>query len=141
MDNNRKREEEEDTRQATLLSETDIFGSIIFVNDDFCRISGYRAEELIGKPHNIIRHPDMPAELFRQLWLTIKSGDVFRGVIKNRTKSGLHYWVNATIMPVLDSNEKIVKYIGARYHIHDEALARMLYSDQAKRLNLKRAGI
>lgn len=127
-----------DIGQATLISETDVFGSIIFVNDDFCRLSGYSAEELLGKPHNIVRHPDMPREFFRQLWDTIKKGNVFRGIIKNRTKDGSHYWVNATIMPVFNTtNDTIVKYVSARYHIHDEQLAQMLYKDQARRLHLE----
>lgn len=123
-------------KQATLISETDIYGTIIFANDDFCKISQYAAEELLGKPHNIIRHPDMPGGLFKLLWDTIKKGEVFRGIIKNRARDGTHYWVSATIMPVFDANNKIVKFIGARYHLPDDAQAQRLFNEQAKRLKI-----
>ena len=85
--------------QITLFSETDNHGTILRVNDAFCEVSKYSRDELIGKSHNIIRHPDMPKRLFEDLWRTIQSGDIFRGVIKNRARDNSHYWVNATIMP------------------------------------------
>jgi PAS domain S-box-containing protein len=125
-------------RQVPLFSETDIFGVIIFANDAFCRASKYTLEELIGKPHNIIRHPDMPKQLFKLLWSTIEKGEVFRGVIKNKAKDGSHYWVNATLMPIADQNKKIIKFIGARHLLSDEKLAEELFEQQMKLYELLR---
>lgn len=121
---------------TTILSEADVHGTILAVNSKLCEVSGYTEEELIGKPHSIFRHPDMPKELFRLFWETIKKGEVFKGIIKNRAKDGSYYWVDATIVPVKDDAGKIVKYIGARYHIEDSEMALLLYNRQAKRLNL-----
>ncbi|HEV8513342.1 MAG TPA: PAS domain-containing protein [Cyclobacteriaceae bacterium] len=119
----------EGERNSVIISETDLHGTILSANDPFCTISGYSREELIGRSHNIIRHPSMPKELFRQLWMTIKKGDTFRAVIKNRTKSGDHYWVNATIMPVFHGG-KIIRYVGGRYLITDDKLAEELFQKQ-----------
>jgi PAS domain S-box-containing protein len=121
---------------TTILSEADIHGTITAVNSKLCEVSRYKEEELIGKPHSIFRHADMPKELFRIFWETIKKGDVFKGIIKNRAKDGSYYWVDATIVPVKDSAGKVVKYIGARYHIEDPDMALQLYNRQAIRLNL-----
>ena len=84
---------------AFLVSETDEKGIIIFANDDFCKIAGYGIDELIGKPHNTVRHPDMPKAAYEDLWKTVKSGKSWKGFVKNRTKSGKHYWVFATVFP------------------------------------------
>lgn len=121
---------------TTILSETDLHGTIIFANDKFCEVAKYTREELIGKPQNIVRHPDMPKELFKLFWQTIKRGEVFNGIVKNRAKDGSHYWVDATIVPIRDRNGEIVKYVGSRYHITDETLAVKLYNRQADQLNL-----
>lgn len=82
-----------------LVSQTDEKGNILFANDDFCKIAGYTIEELIGKPHNIIRHPDMPKAAFKDLWDTIKRGEIWTGYVKNMTKSNGFYWVFATVFP------------------------------------------
>jgi PAS domain S-box-containing protein len=121
---------------TTILSEADVYGNILMVNDKLCQVSKYYRDELIGKPHNIFRHKDMPKELFRIFWETIKKGEVFRGIIKNLAKDGSHYWVDGTIVPVKDEDGKITKYIGARYHITDEAMAVELYNRQARKLGL-----
>jgi len=121
---------------TTILSESDPFGTIQLANDKFLEVSKYSREELIGKPHSIVRHPDMPEELFRFFWETIKSGRVFKGIIKNKAKDGSHYWVDATIVPSFDANGKIVKYVGARYHITNDEIALDLYNRQAQKLNL-----
>jgi aerotaxis receptor len=82
-----------------IVSETNSKGEIVFANNDFCKIAGYSMEELIGKPHNIIRHQDMPKIAFRNLWETIQAGNIWKGIVKNKTKNGQYYWVNATAFP------------------------------------------
>ncbi len=86
-----------------LVSETDEKGTIIFANDDFCNIAEYSVDELIGKPHNIVRHKDMPKVAFKDLWDTVKQGKVWTGYVKNATKSGNFYWVFATVFPTITS--------------------------------------
>lgn len=82
-----------------IVTETDAKGIIKFANEDFCKIAGYTLEELIGNPHNMVRHPDMPKEAFLDLWKTIQSGNIWKGIVKNKTKDGGYYWVNATAYP------------------------------------------
>jgi len=89
-----------------ILSETDEQGRIVSVNDDFLRISEFSKEELIGKPHNIVRHKDMPKAAFKDLWETVKSGKVWHGFVKNATKSGGYYWVYATVFPYTSCGER-----------------------------------
>jgi PAS domain S-box-containing protein len=121
----------EANHQVTLFSETDTHGIITFVNDYFCEVSGYTKEELIGRPHNIIRHPDMPGKLFEKLWAVIKRGEVFRAVIKNRAKNGSHYWVQATMMLSRDGGG-VGKYISVRHLLNDDREAEQRYFDQAR---------
>ncbi|AXK48962.1 PAS sensor domain-containing protein [Aliarcobacter trophiarum LMG 25534] len=87
-----------------LVSETDEKGVIIFANDDFCRIAGYDIDDLIGKPHNIIRHQDMPKIAFKDLWDTIRKSVIWTGYVKNRAKNGDFYWVYATVFPTVTSD-------------------------------------
>jgi aerotaxis receptor len=87
-------------QDAFLVSETDEKGVIRFANDSFCNIVGYSIDELIGAPHNIIRHPDMPKAAFVDLWKTIQSGETWTGFVKNLTKNGDYYWVYAVIYPI-----------------------------------------
>ena len=89
-----------------IVSETDAKGNIIFANSDFCDIAGYTIEELIGKPHNIVRHKDMPKAAFKDLWETVKKDQVWSGFVKNATKSGNYYWVFATVFPTITSDGK-----------------------------------
>lgn len=104
---------------SSIVSKTDLKGVITYVNDQFCKISGYSKEELIGKPHNIVRHPNMPKEAFEDLWNTIKDKKIWRGVVENLKKDGSSYFVKATIIPILDENDNIVEYIGLREDITD----------------------
>lgn len=83
-----------------LISATDTLGVIQFVNDAFVRMSGYSREELIGQHHNIVRHPDMPKEAFRDMWATIQSSSSWKGLVKNRRKDGGFYWVDAYVSPI-----------------------------------------
>ncbi|MBT1703909.1 PAS domain-containing protein [Chryseosolibacter indicus] len=121
---------------TTILSESDLYGTITYINPKFTEVSQYRPEELIGKGHNKVRHPDMPKELFKIMWSRIKKGEIFRGVVKNRKKDGGHYWVDAVIVPVFQDG-KIIKYIGARYHIIDDMLAEKLYEKQLIALGIE----
>ena len=89
--------------KVLLVSHTDEHGIIKFVNDDFCKITGYTMEELIGKSHNILRHPYMPSSAFQELWETIRNGDIWTGYLKNKTKNGDFFWVYATIYPFVNS--------------------------------------
>ena len=91
---------------AFLVSETDGKGIIIFANDDFCKMAEYSVDELIGKPHNIVRHKDMPKAAFKDLWDTVKRDEVWSGYVKNATKSGNYYWVFATVFPTITSDGK-----------------------------------
>lgn len=84
---------------AFLVSETDAKGVITFANDDFCKIAEYTLDELMGQPHNLVRHPDMPKAAFKSLWDTVQRGEVWTGYVKNGTKSGGYYWVYATVYP------------------------------------------
>lgn len=83
-----------------IVSETNEKGIIVDVNSEFCQITGYEKEEVIGKPHNILRHTDMPKEAFEKMWNTIKNGETWRGFVKNKTKQGDFYWVYATVSPI-----------------------------------------
>jgi len=100
-----------------LISETDTRGIITYANPKFCEVSGYSLDELLGKPHNIIRHPDMPKAVFKELWDTIKAGKIWQGEIKNRRKDGSHYWVLATVGPLLDSEGYPYRYVSMRVDI------------------------
>ncbi len=82
-----------------LVSETDAKGNILFANDDFCTIAEYTIDELIGNPHSMVRHKDMPKAAFKSLWDTVQRGETWTGYVKNATKSGGFYWVFATVFP------------------------------------------
>jgi aerotaxis receptor len=97
-----------------IISETDLNGVITFANRKFCEISGYSQEELVGQPHNIIRHPDMPKKAFEQMWNTIKSGQPWHGLVKNLRKDGKYYWVETEITLIKDENGNVTGYIAAR---------------------------
>lgn len=92
--------------RAFLVSETDAKGNILFANKQFCKIAEYAEDELVGKPHNLVRHQDMPKAAFKDLWETVKSGNVWQGFVKNKTKSGGFYWVFATVYPYKNENNE-----------------------------------
>lgn len=112
-----------------ILSETDIKGNIILVNEDFVRVSEFSQEELIGQPHNFIRHPDMPRAAFKDLWETIQAGKIWTGYVKNRTKSNGYYWVFATVSPFHSCSGE-AGYLSCRKKASAEEIARAekLYS-------------
>ena len=90
-----------------LVSKTDLKGIITYANDAFVEISGYSREELLGKNHNLVRHPDVPPQAFEDLWRTIKEGLPWRGIVKNRAKSSDHYWVDAFVVPIRENNQTV----------------------------------
>ncbi len=114
----------------TVVSKTDLKGNITYINQDFIDISGFTAEELIGAPQNIVRHPDMPVEAFADFWQTIKSGKAWTGLVKNRCKNGDHYWVEANAAPMLE-NGQMVGYTSIRVKPSREqvAAAEKIYRD------------
>lgn len=93
------------TTDSFLLSETDEKGIIRYANDEFCHFAEYSLEELIGQPHNMVRHPDMPKAAFKDLWETVQSGKPWKGFVKNKTKHGKCYWVFATVFPFTSCDE------------------------------------
>lgn len=98
---------------AVLISKTDTKGIITYANDAFVEISGYGREELIGKNHNLVRHPDMPPQAFEWMWDTLKAERPWRGTVKNRAKNGDHYWVRATVAPIIEHG-RIIGYVSVR---------------------------
>jgi aerotaxis receptor len=90
---------------ALLVSTTDPQGRILYCNPDFIRVSGFSGDELLGQPHNLVRHPDMPEEAFRDMWETLGSGRPWSGLVKNRRKDGRHYWVNANVTPLFSAGQ------------------------------------
>ena len=118
------------TEQDLLISKTDLQGNITHISDDLIRVSGFSKEELIGAPHNIFRHPDMPKEVFAYLWRSIKQGVLWSGHVKNKTKSGGFYWVIAVITPIRE-DDKIVGYMSIRNKPDREGIenAKKMYTD------------
>jgi aerotaxis receptor len=102
---------------ALLVSETDEKGKIIYANDLFLSLSEYPLEELIGKPHNIIRHPDMPKATFKDLWETIKRGEVWKGFVKNHTKNKNFYWAYAVVFPYGEKHYLSVRKMATKEEI------------------------
>lgn len=92
-------------RGQTLVSTTDLKGRILYCNPSFIEVSGYEREELLGQPHNIVRHPDMPEEAYRDMWQTIASGQPWSAPVKNRRKDGDFYWVMANVTPLMDGDQ------------------------------------
>ncbi|RZV14895.1 EAL domain-containing protein [Aliarcobacter butzleri] len=103
--------------ESSIVSKANNKGIITFVNDRFCEISGYKKEELIGKSHNIIRHPSMTKEFFKDMWNTLLNKEIFRGIITNKRKDGEPYYVDTTIIPIIDNDNNIIEFIGIRHDI------------------------
>jgi PAS domain S-box-containing protein len=104
---------------STIVSKADKNGVITYVNSAFCDISGYDTDELLHRPHNIVRHPDMPKEVFEVMWETLKEGKRWNGIVKNLKKDGTSYWVDASISPIFDENGELLEYISIRRDVTD----------------------
>ena len=129
-----------------IVSKTDIKGQITYVNRPFMEISGFTAEELLGGPHNIVRHPDMPPAAFEDMWRTLKSGKAWRGMVKNRCKNGDYYWVDANANPIWEGG-RIVGYMSlrakpTRAQVEEaERIYRVLREGQAKGLAIRQGSV
>ncbi|EOC3396362.1 TPA: aerotaxis sensor receptor Aer [Escherichia coli] len=122
---------------TTLMSTTDLQSYITHANDTFVQVSGFTLQELQGQPHNMVRHPDMPKAAFADMWFTLKKGEPWSGIVKNRRKNGDHYWVRANAVPMVREG-KISGYMSIRTRATDEEIAAVepLY----KALNAGRTG-
>lgn len=120
--------------ESAIVSKTDLKGVITYVNDKFTEISEYSKEELVGQAHNIVRHSDMEAEIFKNLWVSIEKKQVFKGTIKNRKKSGSYYFVDTSVMPIFDIHGNIQEYLAVRYDVTELVNARdmAISAEQAK---------
>ncbi|WP_187647414.1 hybrid sensor histidine kinase/response regulator [Nitrosophilus labii] len=119
---------------SNIVSKTDINGIITYVNEEFCNISGYSKEELIGQNHNIVRHPDVPKEVFERFWKTILSKKIWKGTVKNRAKNGSTFYVNTTVIPIVDWNGKIVEFVAIRYDVTKSILLQEKLQKKEKEL-------
>jgi len=97
-----------------VVSKTDPKGRITYCNSVFLRVSGFREDELLGKPHNLVRHPDMREAAFADLWNTVQAGNEWHGIVKNRCANGDFYWVDAQVTPSFDRDGKITGYMSVR---------------------------
>lgn len=105
-----------------IVSKTDINGIITFANEEFCKISKYSKDELIGKNHNIVRHPDVPSEAFKKLWDTILAKKTYKATVKNMAKDGSTFYVNTTVIPILDENDNIIEFVAIRYDVTEAVM-------------------
>jgi aerotaxis receptor len=130
----------------SIVSKTDTKGRITYVNPTFVEISGFSQEELIGKAHNIVRHPDMPPEAFADLWQTLKAGLPWTGMVKNRRKNGDFYWIVANVVPIRENGVTVgymsVRTAPAREQVKAaEELYRRFRSGEAKGLAIRRGAV
>ncbi|CAI0742758.1 Aerotaxis receptor [Serratia liquefaciens] len=105
--------------KVMVISTTDLQGTITYVNDLFCQLTGFTREELVGQPHNIVRHPSVPKAIYKEMWDTIKAGNIWTGIIPNVGKGGVLYVVDTTVQPLYDAQGKIEAYISIRRVIND----------------------
>ncbi|WP_316632772.1 PAS domain-containing protein [uncultured Flavobacterium sp.] len=113
-------------KNKVLLSKTDTKGTILYANEDFIDVSGYDEFELIGQPHNIIRHPDMPKVIFKFLWDSIKSKQNIHVIIKNMSKTGRYYWVVTDFKIIADADGEIVGYFGTRKAVPEDVVTKFI---------------
>ncbi|HAA1740436.1 TPA_asm: histidine kinase [Campylobacter jejuni] len=119
------------SENALITSKTDLKGNIIYANNDFLKYAGYKVGELLYKPHNIVRHEDMPRTVFKCLWDYIQKGEEIFAFVKNKAKDGSFYWVFANVTPSIDINNNIIGYYSVRRMPNKSAISTIesLYSD------------
>jgi len=105
--------------KVLVVSKTDLQGDITYVNDLFCQLTGYTREELVGQPHSIVRHKAIKKEVYKDMWDTIKRGEIWTGIIPNIGKGGVLYVVDTTVQPIFDEEGNITEYISIRRVIND----------------------
>lgn len=127
-------------KARTIMSRTDAHGTIDYVNQVFTEVCGYSEQELVGAPHNIIRHPDMPKIIFKILWENIEKGINFHAVVKNLAKSGEYYWVITDFDIIRDHNMKIVSYLARRTAVPTKSIEKHIAPLYKKLLEIERAG-
>jgi len=113
----------EKIEKNNIVSKTDTEGIITFVSDEFCTISGFTRDELIGKKHNLIKHPDMQEESFKEMWDTILNKEIYKGTIKNLSKNKKTFYLNTIIFPILDKSDKIIQFVALRYDVTETFIA------------------
>lgn len=129
-----------------IVSKTDLKGNILYVNPYFVEVSGFTQDELLGAPHNLVRHPDMPPEAFKDLWGTLKAREMWSALVKNRRKNGDYYWVKANVAPTVENGE-VTGYISVRTKptrdeiTAAEALYRDMRQGRAKHLKISRGHV
>ncbi len=125
-------------KNETLVSKTDLSGTIEYANNQFIDVSGYEDFELMTKPHSLIRHPDMPKVIFKVLWDNIKVGNQFHGIVKNLAKSGRYYWAITSFEYVTDSDGNITNYIGRRKSVPQEVITKHIQPLYTKLLQIEK---
>ncbi len=123
-----------------IISKTDTKGKITYGNELFVQISGYQSQELINKPHSILRHKDMPKVIFKKLWETIEGSQELFAYVKNKTKQGDYYWVLAFVTPSYDENGKLIEYFSVRRIPNKEVINEVIIPLYTKLLSLEKEG-
>lgn len=126
-------------KTQTIMSKTDLFGTIEYINDVFTDVSGYEDAEIVNKPHNTIRHPDMPKAIFKLLWVNIKAGNQFHGILKNLAKSGRYYWAITNFEYTKDAKGNITNYIAKRKAVPQEIITNHIEPLYKKILSIEKA--
>lgn len=126
-------------KTKTLLSKTDARGIILYANEDFIDVSGYDEFELIGQPHNVVRHPEMPKVVFKVLWDNIKAGKDVHAVIKNMSKTGRYYWVVTQFKIISDGDGEIIGFLGTRKSVSQNIVTKFIEPLYKKLLQIEQA--
>jgi PAS domain S-box-containing protein len=126
-------------KTKTIMSKTDLYGTIEYANEVFVDVCGYEDYELMAQPHNIIRHPDMPKIVFKVLWENIQKGNQFHGIVKNLAKSGRYYWVITNFEYSRDENGDIVNYIARRKAVPQDVITKHIEPLYKKLLQIEQA--
>ncbi|PWB24673.1 PAS domain-containing protein [Flavobacterium sp. HTF] len=126
-------------KTKVLLSKTDTKGTILYANEAFIDVSGYDEFELIGQPHNVIRHPDMPRVIFKFLWDSIKANQNIHAIIKNMSKTGRFYWVITDFKIISDSDGEIVGFFGTRKSVPEDIIVKFIEPLYKKLLHIEEA--